>query len=288
MGFELFSLPVLGDRLYYLFQRYVTHSLPRPDLDHALDLSIEHCRLLDRFSTTPLNQAMHFEFGAGWDLCNNICFYCQGIDRQITIDINQLARRDLINTVIDHIQQRRPPAMTRLPNGPLPRDFMPFLRQAYGIDYRPLCDASATGLDQASLDFITTTNTLEHIPRQSIQEILLECRRILKPGGLMSMKIDYSDHYSHADASITPYNFLQFTEEQWRKYNPSIHFQNRLRHRDHCELFQEAGFEVLHDQGEMPDHGLEQVALLHPAPPFDSYEPEQLAVTSGWFVLRRA
>lgn len=148
LGFELFSLPGLGRRLYYLFQRYVTRSIPRPDMDHALELSLGHFQRLERFSPVPLEQARHFEFGAGWDLFNNLCLYGLGLNQQVSIDISCLARHDLINAVIAYLQDHRPAEMTRLPDRPLPPDFADPLRELYGIDYRPFCDAGATGLSR--------------------------------------------------------------------------------------------------------------------------------------------
>ena len=86
-----------------------------------------------------------------------------------------------------------------------------------------------------------TTSVLEHIPPEQIARILREAHRILPPGGaIMSHVIDYSDHYAHSDARITPYHYLSFEEPTWRRFNPGIHYQNRLRHVDYRPLFESA------------------------------------------------
>ena len=39
-------------------------------------------------------------------------------------------------------------------------------------------------------------------------EILLGVHRLLVPNGILTAKIDYSDHYSHTDRNISKLNFL--------------------------------------------------------------------------------
>src|SRR5262249_3632127 len=137
--------------------------------------------------------------------------------------------------------------LPRIPNEYIGRksDFLVLLKEHYGIDYWAPCDARRTQLEAGSIDWITSTNTLEHIPLQDIHAILQECRRLLRDDGLMSCLIDYEDHYSYFDHSISGYNFLQYSDEAWAFFNPALYYQNRLRHRDYLDLFQSAGFEVV-------------------------------------------
>jgi len=78
--------------------------------------------------------------------------------------------------------------------------------------------------------------------------IFRECSRLLKKCGLMSFIIDYQDHYSYADNRISVYNFLKYSDSTWRWFNPSLHYQNRLRHPDYIRLLQETGFEVVEEK----------------------------------------
>jgi hypothetical protein len=64
-----------------------------------------------------------------------------------------------------------------------------------------------------------------------------ECHRLCHSGSVLSLKIDYSDHYANADLTISKYNFLRYSAAEWRKYNPSLHYQNRLRHCDYRKIF---------------------------------------------------
>ena len=65
---------------------------------------------------------------------------------------------------------------------------------------------------------------------------------MLKKNGFVSSVIDYSDHYSHTDKNISPLNFLKFNKKNWKKYNNSYLYQNRLRHSDYKILFKNLDF----------------------------------------------
>ena len=111
--------------------------------------------------------------------------------------------------------------------------------------YRSPYDASKTDLKTNSLDACISTNTLEHIPIESIISIFTELNRVLRDSGIVSCVIDYSDHYAHTDSRISLLNYLNFSETDWQKFNHKCHFQNRLRHHEYKMLFDECGFEVI-------------------------------------------
>ena len=69
-----------------------------------------------------------------------------------------------------------------------------------------------------------------------------DLKTILKQNGLVSSIIDYSDHYSHTDKNISPLNYLSYSDEEWKKYNNSYLFQNRLRHQDYKKIFKEKNY----------------------------------------------
>ena len=136
--------------------------------------------------------------------------------------------------------------MPRLPTAAIDTvDLVSSLRKLYGIEYRAPCDARATGLAADSVDCVTSTSTLEHIDPSDIGGILRECHRILRADGIMSMAVDYTDHYA-----ISQYNFLRYSDRAWKMFNPQLHFQNRQRHADYVRLFEASGFELSRNDGE--------------------------------------
>ena len=59
----------------------------------------------------------------------------------------------------------------------------------------------------------------------------------LKKNGMISAIIDYSDHYAHTDPAIGLLNFLNYSSDDWKKYNHESHYQNRLRHYEYIDIF---------------------------------------------------
>lgn len=288
-----FSVAPRGEQLNYFMQRYVTKSLPVSE--HAFIAKVScakrHIEAIHRHVDRPLGQTLFYEFGAGWDIATALGFYGFGVERQILVDIRALVKVALVNDMIakyrrmsDKLGIVRPP-----PSGlDCERSLLPAVLQKLGIDYRAPCDPGQTGLPDQSVDCITSTSTLEHIPEKGIRKIARECHRILRADGIMSMLIDYDDHYSYFDQNISPYNYLQYSDRVWRLFNPSLQYQNRLRHRDYVELFQAEGFDVSEDQHSIPTEAdLDALSHIPLSNRFRIYCAGDLAVHSGLLVLRK-
>ena len=289
----VFSHVPLGDRLNYLAQRHVTRTLPNSDdkFRTVLDKAKTHLELLDRHSSTDLRHCTFYEFGVGSTLAIPLAFFAHGVERQVVCDIRPLVRPFLVADALDKLRRMHPcERLERLPCEHLQKrsDLLAVLQQECGIEYRAPEDARRTSLPAESVDCLTSSNAIEHIPASDIPAILRECRRLLRPGGVMSFRIDYQDHYSYSDPSISAYNFLRFSEQEWSRFNPPLHYQNRLRHRDHVGMAIEAGFEVVE---ELPSEGskedLESIATLPLGESFRRYSPAELAVRNAFVVLRK-
>lgn len=284
----LFSLPGLG-RFYYGFKRHVARSVFRrpEELLDDLNMARRHFEHLGDYVEAEPEQARCLEFGAGRDLINNLCLWCLGVERQLCVDLYDILQPELVSAAARSLRELAPQDLKRLPEIDKlePASLFPELRRHFGIDFRAPFDARDTGLADGSLDFIYSTNTLEHVPPQEIMAILKECRRVLAPGGALSFKIDYADHYSYADKSITAYNFLRYSPGAWRLFNPPLHYQSRLRHADYAALFAASGFKVLSDEAVSPTRAEAQL-LGQPLSASNLNRPwEELLPISGWFVL---
>ena len=150
-----------------------------------------------------------------------------------------------------------------------------------GLEAR-MGDARRSGLAAASVDFVCSNNTFEHIPALVLKAILIEFRRVIKPGGLMSHFIDLSDHFAHFDPSITIYNFLKFSPRLWSLIDNRIQPQNRLRFRDYLSMYEELGLPVT-----VTDFrpGIpEDLDRVRPDSSFSGYTREELAISHGYIV----
>lgn len=277
-----------GTKANYLLQR-ATRSLPLSEAkvrQHS-DIAGQHMEAIRRCGDVAPESATFFEFGAGWDLHVPQALYCLGARRQIVVDIARLARPALVHSVAQQLRNNPPVGATH--TIPAISTTMPMdeVLEAMGISYLAPADARNTALESGSIDYITSTNTLEHIPREDIGAILAECRRLIRSGGVASFQIDYQDHYSYFDPDIGPYNYLRFSSRRWKVFNSAIHFQNRLRHDDYLRLVAAAGFEVLDERIERPTEGdLEQLRELPLSANFAHHPLQLLGIRTSLLTLR--
>jgi SAM-dependent methyltransferase len=282
-----------GEALNFFLQRYVTRSLPisEPKFVEMVQIAGQHVEGFRRHSRRPLEAATFYEFGAGWDLVIPLSFYAFGVSKQILVDVRRLFRASLVADTIRKFDQNefdgllwRQPGPAKAPQ----RLTIETLESVYGIRYRAPSDASDTGLPSSSVDSITSTDVLEHIREGSILPILRECYRLLRDDGVMSLRVDYQDHYAYFDSQITIYNFLRYSDTHWRLFNSALHHQNRLRHPDYLNLLATAGFEVLESHPfQASEHELEMLRNTPIADRFRSYEPADLAIRGSHLVLRK-
>lgn len=270
-----------GEDLHYALQRYVTRRLPRPEKQVRSIYTLAQ-RLLavhETYSLRPLRDSTCFEFGAGRDLIVPLAFSAHGARRFITVDIERLAKLELIRSnaaIISRLSGTDHSDMNSLED----------LEHSWRIDYRAPADARTTGLPAGSIDCAVSVETLEHIPKRDIAAILTELRRIMRPDGLVLMQIDYGDHFKGFDPSISSFNFLTYSEEDWAPFQSRFQYVNRLRHSEYLQLFRDAGFELLSEQ---PDRRPPEPHILERlAPCFRDFSVEDLFTLGSLIVGRPA
>jgi SAM-dependent methyltransferase len=275
-----------GDDGHYLLQRRVTRSLPPPD-EVLVRKARRAPRHLERFERhgggrSPAD-AVVYEFGAGWDLTGPLVLWALGVEHQILVDVRRNARGGLVAHTVDRLDERHD-AFERALGRPLRRPGGPLrslaeLEPRFGIRYLAPVDARATGLPAASVDLVTSTNTLEHVLVDDLPPLLRECRRLLRPDGVMSVRIDMRDHFADSDPAVSPYNFLRFSETRWQLLNSRLLHQNRLRRSDYLALFAAAGLDVVEENTTGPTAaGLAALERLPLAEPFRGRPLADLAV----------
>jgi SAM-dependent methyltransferase len=288
------AMPKSAD-INYAFQKYITRTVPQPETvaRHALDTTLSDFPHIAKQLGVPLGEARCFEFGAGAGLLGPLTFYSLGINHQVLVDIHRLVRPNLVNWAIEFLRKQQDTVFCRQPHALIPdgmkgQPLLDWLKSTYGFHYHAPCDARSTQFPGESFDLITSRAVFEHVPAADIKAILKECHRILAGNGVAAFRTDYQDHYSYCDPSVTIYDFLQYSDKQWRRYSPSLHYTNRLRHRDYLEMFNLAGFDVRDDVTyEIRDEDLLILKDLPKAMRFGSYTNCELAVRGALTVLHK-
>jgi hypothetical protein len=145
-------------------------------------------------------------------------------------------------------------------------------------------DAQRTGLADGTIDLFYSTGVLEYIPQPVLKGILKEFRRLESGRTVMSHWIGLLDQFSFFDKSLSPYNYLKYTADQWKVWSSPLIPQNRLMIPDYRELFKEAGYEITRETN--TSGAVEDFERVRLAPQFQKYKREDLMILESWMVAR--
>ena len=286
------------ENINYFFQRYVTKGvlLNEEHFTYKLEHARDHLQFFEELKGGIQGKRV-LELGTGWYPIVPIAFFLYDVGEFISIDISswmnyesQLAtiavfqeweEEDKLKDVLPDIKTENWNILIEILENKEKYPNSTTINQA--LRFTPyIKDARNSGFETNSFDFICSNNTFEHIYPEILKPILKEFDRIVKSNGAMSHFIDLSDHFAHFDASINIYNFLRFSEQQWRRIDNSIQPQNRLRWKDYEQIYKELGISYTALKVRKGD-----LALLASVPlseEYSAYTPEELALSHGYMV----
>ena len=289
-----------SDRINYFFQKYVTGRVRLTDeyFGQKFQHASEHCRVLQKYGQADPGNII-LELGTGWYPIIPLWFFLSGSGRVFSVDIKQWMTRETQHMTLLKMQEWRERGLldnfvpdidpecwdTMLD---IVRDPETYDRDRVNsaIGLTPLLqDAGNLDMKDGSVDFICSNNTFEHIPESKLREILREFNRVLKPGGSMSHFIDLSDHFAHFDQRITIYNFLKFSDRQWKFLDNRIQPQNRLRFTDYKKIYRETGISVTEEIVREGDP--EQLKKVRIHSRFSGYTIHELAISHGTIISQK-
>ena len=129
-------------------------------------------------------------------------------------------------------------------------------------------DVRSLPMPADAVDYHISNNVLEHVPPADLAAMLVEGKRIVKTGGLLVHRIDFSDHFSEDDPSISTINFLRYSEEEWRRFGGNqYNYHNRLRIDEFEAIVSDAGLAIVAEQ---PDVDRGALRLLESGFPLDA------------------
>jgi SAM-dependent methyltransferase len=286
---RFFSAIPNGEKLNYLFQKNITKTLPVSDSKFLfkVEMAIKHKDNFKTFNKLDKPSNNYYEFGAGWDLIIPIAISHLGYEVDV-IDIRKLLVNDLVRDSIERFNNLNSKFPLEIVKKDTINKNLSNLKEGLGLAYHAPEDARNTKYDDNHFDFSSSTSTMEHIPPDDILKILNETYRIMKKGGILSMDIDYIDHWAYFDSSISYYNFLRYSPKEWGKLNPDLNYQNRLRHTDYMNIISKTPFEVVKNNPRKPNEAQSKaLSAIILADEYKNYSYEELEITGSEIVLRK-
>lgn len=213
--------------LNYLLQKHITKSLdPGPVW---FKRRLRECRwhLENYFNTIARKDAHLLELGTGWYPTVPLSFWLCGVSNIVTIDIQPVLRREFFRATCESfIASGESGELTQA----LPwvkEDRVSLLRRVADREAPPaqllaelgikavVKDARETGLESGSIDFFWSNGVLYEIPEGILTSIFAEFSRVASPTAVMSHYVLMKDPYADFDLSITPFNFLKYSDWTW-------------------------------------------------------------------------
>ncbi len=286
-----------SNKVNYLFQRYVTKGVFLDDehLRYKLEHARDHIHFLRKYGAKATDNEI-LELGTGWYPIIPICFYLKDLGQTTSIDIQlwlnkenilttlqkleEWKNKGLLTQYLDSFNQDKWEQLIQIINHPLDYDLNK-IKDIIGL-HTLVTDARKTNIPSQSIDFVCSNNTFEHIHKNILIDILIEFKRVLKTNGIMSHFIDLSDHFAHFDKSITIYNFLKFSQAQWKMIDNSIQPQNRMRFKDYKVIYEDLQIPITEEQ--IREGNIEELSKVKVHRDYAKHSKEELAISHGYVV----
>jgi SAM-dependent methyltransferase len=298
LAFKLLSALPGGGAFYDYAREHITQSLVpnKGRVSQKLDVGLMYFNWLTKHGmASRLTEGVHLDFGTGWHPTIPLLYYALGVNRQHLFDVAphlsgpRLAQT--INTFLAVVSDSQWPHRGRLRRLPAPLKQTEWRRylEELGITYHaPYGDAFASLTD--SMDVVTSTEVLLHIPRSVMPGCLREIHTSLKPGGVFLAPVHLRDILvGNLYTSADKYNQLRYSPEKWERwFHSSIMYYNRLKAPDYRELLEKAGFEVVHFEVEPATaEDYKELDRIKVAACFQRFSREELAARHLFFVARK-
>jgi SAM-dependent methyltransferase len=293
---KIISLVPFSTRLNFFFQRHFGGLRTTRLSSHHDAIVYRMSKLIEILNRHErhVRDATILEIGTGWNLASAAFLSIYEPRRIVTIDTHRHVRQSLFTPSVTKLsrgckdlQQFALDSPTRPISAEETRKLYLDFTESRNIHYSAPADARHIGLRDETVDTVYSIAVFEHVPAADLPDVLDECRRILKPEGLMFHHIQPYDHSSQYGAS--PIEFLRFSPFVWeRLVNNHLSYQNRLRDSQYRSLFEAHGFEIVWHHRDMDPDIESKLAGIRIADEFSRFGIEDLATYYCWYLCRKA
>jgi SAM-dependent methyltransferase len=270
----------VGDALYHWLQACSGSLDPRRALDENLRTFDLFTGLLTRTCRNIAGSDI-LELGSGWyPATPYLLLYGAGARMVNTYDIAEHfspVRLRRFNAAFESRLSLWPKVNGQSPLA-LPRE----------VRYFPRTNLVTSPPPDHSVDLVISRVVLEYIPPNDLLELHRVFRHCLRPGGAVLHFVSTCDDRANSDESLSFYDFLKYSEADWRGITTRFYYQNRLRWPQYLDLFKAAGFQVEHQTHKPLLPGSQEFSKfsrLRLHPDYARFTFEELTATELQFVL---
>ena len=274
----------LGDAMYHTLQRVVSSQSIGEEIT-SKNTAYERMQAILSGLEVPFRNQRILEIGSGWlPILPYFMKFKGGCAEVFTYDINRHFNKNRIRDFAriffaDYCPGSNPPGSDAKFGLPA------------GIAYFPSTDILVNPPAAQSIDLVVSVNVLEHVHPDTLLAIHRESGRYLTEDGLFVHLVSPSDHRAYSDLSLSLYDFLQYSQEEWDHIQTRFDYHNRLRFPQYLQLFKDSGFDVLYQQfSTAKDHPVqaEKFSHLRLHDDFKNFSFDELTAGSLAFVLKRS
>lgn len=157
------------------------------------------------------------------------------------------------------------------------------------VKYFPHTDLAKSSLP-SDVNFVFSRFVLEHVPPADILSMHERLAEEVNAETFILHLISPSDHRAYTDRSLSLYDFLRYSQEEWDRIQTRFDYHNRLRLPQYLEIFETAGFEVV-SVGfskvgrNSEEYGKFKALVIHPD--FEGYTEEEVLASAINVLLRK-
>jgi hypothetical protein len=267
--------------------------LAYPGFQGKLKVADQFLNRFRKHGPKPGESFTALEIGTGWYPTLPITYYLSGASQVWTFDItSHLSRKRLallldmfcksdedgsLRQIVPAIWPERVGRLRELRN--IVHEVTPAECLARINIHTEVRDASDTGLPAGSMDFIYSCAVLEYVPAPVLPKLLAELRRLASAHSVAVHWVNLADEFAGFDSSITEFNFLRYTDREWKWRGSPLIAVNRFRITDYRELLARAGLVLLEEENR--SGSLEKLNRIKLAPEFQRYSKEDLLVVES-------
>lgn len=219
------------------------------------------------------------EIGSGWMPIMPFLMKSEfDVSKIITYDINRHYSNERIEKMYNHFKDEvyntRAFAKLDLP------DF---------IDYYPETNIIDAVIDR-DVSLIYSRFVLEHVTPSDMEKMHKKFYREMHDKVQILHLISPSDHRGYSDSTLSIYDFLKYSEDEWNRIQTKFDYHNRLRLPEYLEIFKRSGFDISYSEFDKVDKNSEKYRKfkeLNLHPDYQKFSEEEILAGSICVLLTK-